>query len=187
MIRLVNDNIVDKRYNIVALFILEKILCWRHCHIPTSDVHPHPVAINNLIGDGIHNFLDGIIIAASYLVSPPLGLATTVAVLMHEIPQEIGDFGILLYAGYSRKKALLFNFLSALTAVLGAAATILAGTSLGFLQEYLVPFTIGGFIYIATADLIPELKKETDFSKSWFQLLALVFGMGVMALLLLVE
>jgi len=149
---------------ILLFFILEKILNWRHCHIPTSADHPHPVAVNNIIGDSFHNFVDGMIIAGSYMVSIPLGIATTIAVIMREIPQEIGDFGILLHAGLT-KKALFFNYLSALTAMLGAVVTLSIGSAVEGLQEYIVPFTIGGFIYIATADLIPELKKETNLKK----------------------
>lgn len=172
---------------IVLFFILEKILHWRHCHIPTSDEHPHPLGINNIVGDGFHNFIDGMIIAASYMVSIPLGIATTIAVLLHEIPQEIGDFGILIYAGYTKKKALFFNYLSAFIAVIGAILTIIIGSSITGIKDFLIPFTIGGFIYIATADLIPELKKETALGKSAFQLVAFIFGIGIMALLLLME
>lgn len=172
---------------IVLFFILEKILHWRHCHIPTSREHPHPLGINNIVGDGFHNFVDGMIIAASYMVSIPLGIATTIAVLFHEIPQEIGDFGILIYAGFTKKKALFFNYLSAFTAVVGAVLTIIIGSAITGVQDFLVPFTIGGFIYIATADLIPELKKETALGKSALQLIAFLFGIGIMALLLLME
>ncbi|MFA5134872.1 MAG: ZIP family metal transporter [Patescibacteria group bacterium] len=172
---------------IILFLVLEKILCWRHCHIPTSEEHPHPVGINNLIGDGFHNLIDGMIIAGSYMVSVPVGIATTIAVLLHEIPQEIGDFGILIHAGYSKAKAIFFNFISALTAVLGAAMTLLIGTSVEETHHYLVPFTIGGFIYIATADLIPELKKETNLKKSITQVIALLFGISIMGLLLLLE
>ncbi|MBU1075454.1 ZIP family metal transporter [Patescibacteria group bacterium] len=171
----------------LLFFVLEKILHWRHCHVPTSKDHPHPLAVNNLVGDGFHNLIDGMIIAGSYLVSIPLGIATTIAVLLHEIPQEIGDFGILVHAGYSKKKALIFNFLSALTSIVGAILTLVIGSVLASTQEFLIAFTAGGFIYIAAADLIPEMKKETDFKKSWLQLSALVFGIGVMALLLLLE
>ncbi|MBU0613620.1 ZIP family metal transporter [Patescibacteria group bacterium] len=171
----------------LLFFVLEKILHWRHCHVPTSKDHPHPLAVNNLVGDGFHNLIDGMIIAGSYLVSIPLGIATTIAVLLHEIPQEIGDFGILVHAGYSKKKALIFNFLSALTSIVGAILTLVIGSVLANTQEFLIAFTAGGFIYIAAADLIPEMKKETDFKKSWLQLSALVFGIGVMALLLLLE
>ena len=172
---------------ILAFFILEKIICWRHCHIPTSEEHPHPVGIMNLIGDGFHNILDGMIIGGSYLVSVPLGISTTLAVILHEIPQEIGDFGILIHAGYTVRKALLFNFFCALTAVLGAALTLAIGLESESVSSFLVPFTIGSFVYIATADLIPELKKETDLKKSLLQLIFILLGSGVMGILLLVE
>ncbi len=172
---------------IVLFFVLEKILHWRHCHIPTSEEHPHPLGINNIVGDGFHNFIDGMIIAASYMVSIPLGIATTIAVLLHEIPQEIGDFGILIYAGYTKKKALFFNYLSATLAIIGAVLTLIIGSSLVNAKEYLIAFTVGGFIYIAAADLIPELKKEEDLKKSLMQLVAFLFGIGIMALLLLLE
>src|SRR3989338_10940054 len=104
---------------ILIFFILEKIIHWRHCHIPSSTFHHHAVGKMNLIGDGLHNFLDGILIAGSYLVSLPLGIATTIAVAFHEIPQEIGDFGILVHGGFSKNKALLANFLTAITALIG--------------------------------------------------------------------
>jgi len=170
---------------IFAFFILEKIICWRHCHIPTSEKHPHPVGMMNLVGDGFHNLMDGMIIGGSYLVSIPLGVSTTIAVILHEIPQEMGDFGILVHAGYSIKKALIFNFLSALTAVAGAMLTLIIGLKAQSVSTFLVPFTIGSFVYIATADLIPELKKETALKKSLLQLLFILLGAGVMALLLL--
>ncbi|MBI5354886.1 MAG: ZIP family metal transporter, partial [Candidatus Aenigmarchaeota archaeon] len=96
-------------------FVVEKIIRWRHCHLPTTEEHPHPFAMMNLVGDSIHNFIDGVIIAASYLVSVPLGIATTLAVVFHEIPQELGDFGILLHGGFGKRKAVLYNFLTALT------------------------------------------------------------------------
>ncbi len=172
---------------ILVFFILEKIISWRHCHIPTSEEHPHPVGIMNLIGDGFHNILDGMIIGGSFLVSVPLGISTTLAVILHEIPQEIGDFGILIHAGYAVRKALLFNFFCALTAVLGAALTLAIGLESESVSAFLVPFTIGSFLYIATADLIPELKKETDLKKSLLQLMFILLGSGVMGLLLLLE
>jgi len=172
---------------ILSFFILEKIISWRHCHIPTSDEHPHPVGFMNLVGDGFHNLMDGMIIAGSFLVNLPLGISTTLAVLLHEIPQEIGDFGILVHAGYSIRKALIFNFLSAISAVVGAVFTLAIGLKTENVSAFLVPFTIGGFIYIATADLIPELKKETALKKSLLQLLFILLGAGVMALLLVLE
>jgi zinc and cadmium transporter len=170
---------------ILGFFVLEKIICWRHCHIPTSEDHPHPVGLMNLVGDGFHNLIDGMIIAGSYLVNPALGISTTLAVILHEIPQEIGDFGILVHAGYSIRRALMFNFISALTAVWGAILVLSIGLKTEAVSRFLVPFTIGGFVYIATADLIPELKKETNLQKSSLQLLFLLLGAGVMALLLL--
>ena len=141
----------------------------------------------NLVGDGFHNLMDGMIIAGSFLVNLPLGISTTLAVLLHEIPQEIGDFGILVHAGYSIRKALIFNFLSAISAVVGAVFTLAIGLKTENVSAFLVPFTIGGFIYIATADLIPELKKETALKKSLLQLLFILLGAGVMALLLVLE
>ncbi|MBI5152184.1 ZIP family metal transporter [Candidatus Peregrinibacteria bacterium] len=172
---------------ILFSFIIEKFIHWRHCHIPTSEHHPHPVAFMNLVGDAVHNFIDGVIIGASYMVSFPLGLTTTLAVILHEIPQEIGDFGILLYGGFSKKKALFFNFLTALTAVLGAVAVFIVGAKVQNLTGFLVPFTAGTFIYIAGSDLIPELHKEVGVKKSSLQFLFFVMGIGIMGLLLLVE
>ncbi|MFA6552879.1 MAG: ZIP family metal transporter [Patescibacteria group bacterium] len=197
-IHLLPEAIKDTEYNItlmsllilaglLSFFILEKILWWRHCHIPTSEDHPHPVASTNLIGDAFHNFIDGTIIAGSFLVSVPLGVTTTIAVILHEIPQEIGDFGILLHTGMKRAKALFYNFLSASVAILGAVVTLLIGRSMESIHTIIVPLTIGGFIYIASADLIPELKKESHTGKSVLQLLSLLFGVGIMALLLLID
>jgi zinc and cadmium transporter len=166
---------------IVAFFILEKFICWRHCHHPTTDDHPHPFAYMNLVGDGVHNFIDGLIIAASYMISIPVGIATTIAVLLHEVPQEIGDFGVLVHGGFSRRKALAMNFLTALTAVLGAAVALYIGAFLdSSLGMFLLPFAAGGFIYIAGSDLIPELHKDTGMKKAFLQLVFLVLGIGVM-------
>lgn len=165
---------------VLFFFILEKFICWRHCHIPTSKKHPHPIALMNLIGDGFHNFIDGLLIAGSFSVNLSLGIATSVAVILHEIPQEIGDFGVLIHGGFSKTKALLFNFISGLMALAGAAMALLVGVKIAGFTQAIVPFTAGGFIYIAGADLIPELKKETNLKKSFFQLLGLVLGIVVM-------
>jgi zinc and cadmium transporter len=169
---------------IFIFFILEKIIHWRHCHVPTSALHTHPLGAMNLVGDFFHNFVDGMMIAASYLSSIPLGIATTIAVIAHEIPQEIGDFGILLHAGYGRLRALLFNFLSALAAVAGAIVTIIIGAKTAGIASLLVPFTAGGFIYIASSDIIPELHKECDVKKSVMQLIGIIIGIIVMIALL---
>lgn len=173
---------------ILLFFILEKIIHWRHCHMPIDEKeHVHPFAYINLFGDALHNFLDGIIIASSYLINTQTGIATTIAVILHEIPQEIGDFGVLLHGGFSKGKALWLNFLTALTAVLGAVSTLWLTSLISNLESYLVPIAAGGFIYIASSDLIPELHKETKVSKSLIQILSFVLGITIMALLLLLE
>lgn len=169
---------------ILIFFILEKFVQWQHCHHPTTDEHPHTLAFMNLIGDGLHNFVDGMIIAGSYIASIPLGVATTIAVVLHEIPQEIGDFGVLLHSGFTKMKALAFNLLSALLAVVGAILVLILGKSIENFSLFLIPFTAGGFIYIASSDLIPELHKETEIPISIMQLIAFVLGIGVMVLLL---
>ena len=167
---------------IIVSFMIEKFLQWRHCHIPTSEEHPHSFAYMNLFGDAIHNFIDGLIIGGSYLASIPLGVATTLAVVFHEIPQEIGDFGVLMYGGFNKSRAIFFNFSTALTAIFGAIVAL----SLGFLiQEtfipFLIPFAAGNFIYIAGSDLIPELRKEEPvLLKSALQLTAFVLGVLIL-------
>ena len=172
---------------IVVFFILEKIVNWHHYHLPHTKEQVHPFVITNLIGDGFHNFIDGLIIAASYLVSVPVGLATTLAVILHEIPQEIGDFSVLLHGGFSKRKALLFNFLTALIAVFGALLAFALNARIDGMISFLVPFAAGGFIYVAGSDLIPELHKEITPKKSLLQLITFIFGIGVMAALLLVD
>lgn len=165
---------------LLTFFVLEKIIHWRHCHILTSSKHPHPLGIMNLVGDCLHNFFDGVIIAGSFLVNIPLGITTLIAIIAHEIPHEIGNFGVLLYAGYPRRRALLFNFLTALTAILGSAAAVMIGSRINDFSDMIVPFTAGGFIYIATADLIPEMKKETAAHKSLYQLISIIIGVLIM-------
>ena len=173
---------------IVVMFAVEKIIHWRHCHhAPGEANHAHTFAFTNLVGDGIHNFLDGLTIGVSYLVSIPVGVATTLAVILHEIPQEIGDFGVLLHGGLTKRKALLFNFATALLAVLGAIVALLLNTYTEHLTTVLVPFAAGGFLYIAGSDLIPELHKEEETKRSVLQFLAFLGGIGVMLALLLLE
>jgi len=169
---------------IIIFFILEKIIFWHHCHLPPHKHHVHEFGLTNLVGDALHNFLDGLIIGASYLVDIPLGIATTVAVILHEIPQEVGDFGVLIHAGFSKFKALLFNFLTAVMAILGGLIAFL-GIRLEYLEQYFIPIIAGGFLYIAIADLIPELKKEEKTKQSILQVIWFCLGVGVMLLLLL--
>ena len=172
---------------IVFFFIVEKFIHWHHCHIEPSKDHPHPFALMNLLGDAVHNFIDGLIIAGSYLTSMPVGIATTTAVILHEIPTEIGDIGVLLHGGFSKNKALVMNFLSAITAILGAIVALLLSAYIPNLNKFLIPFTIGVFVYIAGSDLIPELHKEVNAHKSFIQLVTFVLGIVVMVLLLGIE
>lgn len=172
---------------IMFFFVIEKFIHWQHCHMPITEHHAHPFAYTNLIGDGFHNFIDGLIIAASYLVSVPVGLATTLAVIFHEIPQEIGDFGVLLHGGFSKGKALFVNFLSALLAIAGGVVGLLLNSRVENISLILLPLAAGGFIYIAGADLIPELHKEVGAKKAALQFIAVLAGILVMAALLFVE
>ncbi len=168
---------------ILMFFLLEKFLLWRHEHVPHYGDCIHPVGYVTLVADGLHNLIDGLLIGSSYLVSVPVGLATTIAVLLHEIPQEIGDFGVLLHAGFRPSQALWLNFLSALLAVVGAVAALIAGTFMKDMPTVVLPLTAGGFIYIAGSDLVPELHKEREPVKSAIQLLAIGAGVGLMLLL----
>lgn len=172
---------------ILIFFVLEKFLRWRHCHIPTSEEHMHPLATINLVGDAIHNLIDGMLVGASYMVSLPIGVATTLAVIMHEIPQEVGDFGVLIHAGLSVKKALALNFLSALTAMLGVILAIVMGSEIEGFSLSLLPIAAGGFLYIAGSDLIPELHHEVKVLRSLLQFVMILLGVGVMALLIFLE
>ena len=168
----------------MLFFVLEKLIHWTHCHLPGEHTHPRPYAWMNLIGDGVHNFIDGTLIAGSFMISVPLGITTSIAVVAHEIPQEMGDYAVLLHGGFSKFRASFYNFLTALTAVLGAVAALLVGNSLPFLAWTIVPITAGGFIYIAAVDLIPEIHKETKPLISLLQFISISAGIGVMVALL---
>ena len=170
---------------IVLFFVLEKIISWHHCHVHGKHVHTFSVMV--LIGDGFHNFIDGLIIGASYLASVPLGLITTFAVILHEIPQEIGDFGVLIQGGYSRSKALMWNFVSALTAILGVIVALILSSYVEGIHFVLVSLAIGGFIYIAGSDLIPELNQHFSIRNSFIQLISFILGILIMALLLFLK
>jgi zinc and cadmium transporter len=173
---------------ILFSFVVEKFLQWRHCHIPTSSEHPHSFAYMNLFGDAVHNLIDGLIVGGSYLVSIPIGVSTTLAVIFHEIPQELGDFGVLIHGGFNKKKAVWFNFLTALTAILGAIIAFVVGTTLKGFIPLLIPFAAGNFIYIAGSDLIPELRKdEPDLKKATLQVVSITLGVVIMLLVLLLE
>ena len=154
-------------FSFVGFFIVEKLLRWRHCH-DEAHCEQHTMGYMNLLGDAIHNILDGIVIAGAFMTSTGLGIATTMAIVMHEVPQEIGDFGVLLHSGFSRAKALFFNLIVGITSGLA---------------PYLLPIAAGGFIYIAASDLIPEMNKTT----SWKRTLSIIatFFVGVTLMFLI--
>lgn len=159
-------------------YLIEKIFHWRHCHKPECSIHTF--GYMNLIGDSIHNFIDGLIIAASFLTSIPLGISTTVAIAMHEIPQEIGDFGVLIYSGIEKKKALIMNFIVALTVILGGIMGYFLASIIEISKFYLLAFAAGGFLYISASDLIPEIRKESEFKKSSTSFLFFLIGLILM-------
>lgn len=172
---------------IVFGLITEKVIHRNHCHMPITKHHVHHFAIMNLVGDFVHNIIDGLIIWASYLVNIPTGIATTMAVILHEIPQEIGDFGVLIHGGFSKKKALMMNFLTALSSIVWLIVAILLAGKIGNIEWFLIPFAAGSFIYIAGSDLIPELHKENETRQAILQILTFAAGIAVMSLLLLLE
>ena len=174
-------------FGIVLFFALEKVVHWHHCHSESRHKEIHSFAIMNLVGDGFHNLLDGIIVGASYLVSLPTGIVTTLAVILHEIPQEIGDFGVLLHGGFSRFKALMWNLISALVSFIGLLIVFLLNNFVKNISLILVPIAIGGFLYIAGSDLIPELHKDFSVRKSIWQLIFFLVGIGLMALFVMLE
>ncbi len=183
---------------VFLFFLLEKILRWHHAHHGREEEHighehyekdgSHAhIAPLVLVADGIHNIVDGAVIAASYLISPALGLATTVAVFLHEIPQEIADYALLLHAGYSRSKALLWNFCSGLTALIGALIVLSVGSEVELFAAYAGAVTAGAFIYLAAADLIPDLNRSTGTRNSVITLGAFLVGVALMFALTLLE
>ena len=168
----------------LVFFVIEKFIHWRHnrgCENgQCGHGHAYHLAPLNLIGDGIHNFLDGMVIAGSYIVSIPLGIAATVSIVFHEVPQEIADFGVLLYSGMSKLKAVLFNFLSATTAIIGAIiGLILAGKTANF-THFIIPFAAGNFLYIAASNLVPELHRHCKLWDTLLHLIAIIAGIGLM-------
>lgn len=170
---------------VLLFFVLEKILLWHHCHEVDCHQDSKHIVTLNLVGDSVHNFIDGALIAASFNISFTVGYTTTIAVILHEIPQEIGDFGIMFHHGFSVSKTVFYNFISALTSVLGVSLIYFLNFDLSL---YLIPITAGGFIYLATTDLIPELHRhDSKISTSVIQLLCILFGLGLMYSLLFLE
>lgn len=169
----------------VLFFILERYLLWRHCHEEACTVHPFSYL--NLIGDGIHNLFDGLTIGASFVVDIRFGIITTVVIILHEIPQEIGDFGVLVYGGLTKRTALFYNFLSAVTAIFGALIGYYFSAHFKSFSQAILPFAAGGFIYIAGCDLIPEIHKEMDLKKSTFSMAFFILGIIFMFLAKLIH
>ena len=161
---------------ILFFFVLEKIILWRTCHNNDSERQNHAAAPMIIIGDAFHNAIDGVVIAASFLSSVELGIFVTISVVLHEIPQELGDFGILIKSGYSRKKALLYNLLS-------GSSSLVAGISAYFLLDvvqnyipYVIAIAASSFLYVSMADLIPEMHKETKPKESAIQIIMILTG-----------
>lgn len=168
-----------------VFFIMERILRWHHCHETDCDTHQH-LGFMNLFGDSFHNFIDGIVIVSTFMISPALGIPVTLSIIFHEVPQEIGDFGVLLYSGFSKGKALIYNLLVALTSVLGVLAGYFLVHQVENINHFLLPFAAGGFIYIASSDLIPELHKEKSLSKSLVSFLVFLVAIVFMLIVKLI-
>lgn len=161
----------------VLFLLIERILHWRHCH--EGDCPIHVFAYMNLVGDGVHNFIDGLIIAGSFMISPVVGLASTLAIILHEVPQELGDFGVMIHAGFSKGRAIVLNLLTALTAVVGGVVGFFLFNYVDNVLPFLLSIAAGGFIYVAASDLIPEMRKR-HFSKTWIDLFMIIVGLGIM-------
>lgn len=172
---------------VITFFILEKFIHWHHCHRADhkKEVVAYPYTI--LAGDSLHNLIDGIILAGAFLASPTIGFSTTIAIFLHEVPQEIGDFGVLLKGGFSKKKALAANFLTALTAFIGAGLALLFNALIEGVTPFFIAFAAGSFLYIAGTDLLPELNKNFNSKKAIIHLIAILFGIFLMSALILLE
>ena len=158
----------------ILFFGLERYLLWHHCHDGACEVHPFGYL--NLVGDGVHNLIDGLAIGSSFAIDIHFGIITTIVIILHEIPQEIGDFGVLIYGGFSKPKALFYNFLSGVFAMLGSIIGFHFSSALGKFSMAILAFTAGGFIYIASCDLIPEIHKEPNVKKSTFSIAFFILG-----------
>lgn len=169
-------------FGFCVFFVLEQFISWHHHH---ATKHPEikPFSYLILISDSVHNFIDGLVIAISFVVAISLGIVTTMAIALHEIPQEIGDFGVLVYGGFEKKKALLLNFLSAITIVIGGIVGFFLSGKIGGSIVFLLPFAAGNFIYIACADIIPEIRHKISIKKSAIHFLVFLAGIGVMLLI----
>ena len=160
-----------------VFFLLEQLLHWHHCHRASSDCK-QPLTYLILIGDGLHNFLGGLAIAGTFLIDIRLGITSWLAAAAHEVPQELGDFGVLVHGGWSKRRALLFNVLSGLTFLAGGLVTY----ALSFQMDisWLIPFAAGNFLYIGASDLVPEVNKHHDLRANAVHLLAFVLGLALL-------
>ena len=173
----------------IIMFILEKFVHWHHnkgCENGNcGHSHAYNLAPINLIGDGIHNFIDGMVVAGAYAANVTLGMTATISIIFHEIPQELADFGVLLYSGYSKKRALLFNFLSAATAFIGLAlGLILIGRLHGF-TEFIIPFAAGNFLYIAASNLLPQLHRHCKLKETLLHIFAILLGVAIIVVVIM--
>ena len=170
----------------LVMFLLEKFVHSQHSRkCEKKDCghgHAYNLAPVNLIGDGIHNFIDGLVIAGSYAVNVTLGITATISIIFHEIPQEIADFGILLYSGMSKKKALMFNFLSAATAIIGTGVGLILVNRLHGFNEFVIPFAAGNFLYIAASNLVPQLHRHCKLKDTLIHIFAIILGIGIITL-----
>ncbi len=197
----VHDISMTVLFGLLGFFLLEKMVLWRHCHsescaVHTPDTHSehgHGHGHNHnhthgasgvmiLIGDGLHNFVDGVLIAAAFLVDPHVGVVTALAVAAHEIPQEVGDFAILLHSGFSRARAFTFNVAASLTTLIGALLAYYSLDDAKYLLPYVLAVAASSFIYIAVADLIPGLHRRSHLQATLQQILLISFGIGVIYL-----
>lgn len=172
---------------ILLFFVIEKGIHWHHNLSQYEREHAHPLAMMSLIGGGFHNVIDGLVIGASYLVSIPTGIAITGAIMLHKVPKEMGWFGVLVHSGYSKTRAILYSYISSLFTIVGAMIALILSNFLSNIQYVIVPLSAGGFIYLAGSDMLPELHKEPGVRKSILQLIAILAGLAVMALLLFIE
>jgi zinc and cadmium transporter len=166
---------------IIVFFVLEKIVVWRHCHDANCEAHGRAGPLI-LVGDAFHNFIDGVAIAAAFVASIPVGIATGLAVLAHELPQEVGDFAILLESGYTRRQAILYDILSGLSTFPGALLAYFFLTATQRLTPYVMAISAASFIYIAIADLIPSLHHRSDWKQAIYQFVFILAGIGTIAL-----
>ncbi|MCX6804016.1 MAG: ZIP family metal transporter [Candidatus Diapherotrites archaeon] len=174
-------------FGIVVFFVLEKVVHWHHCH----RVHHENVCTDlpymSLAGDILHNIIDGVILAGAFIINPVIGFSTALAIFIHELPHEGGNYSILIKGGFSRKKALLANFITALASFIGAILTLALSALVSGLMPYILAFSIGSFIYIGGTDLLPELHKKFTTKKAILETIAIILGIAAMGILLLLE